>query len=220
MSLTMIGLIIEATWQTLLMVLVSAAIAVVVGLPLGVLLLVTRKHHILEGVTINRILAIFVNVIRSIPFIILMVAITPLTQLIVGTSIGTIAAMVPLTLSAIPFFARMCESSMSEVPTGLIEASQAMGASTMQIIKKVLIPEAMPGIVRGITITLIALVGYSAMAGAIGGGGLGDLAIRYGYQRFEVNVMIVTVAILVVIVQLLQFAGDFFAERIAHQRNI
>lgn len=220
MSPTMIGLIIDATWQTLLMVLVSCAIAVIIGLPLGVLLLVTRKQHILEGVTVNRVVSIIVNVVRSIPFIILMVAITPFTQWVVGTSIGTVAALVPLTLSAIPFFARLCESAMSEVPTGLIEASQAMGASSRQIIQKVLIPEAMPGIVRGITITLIALVGYSAMAGAIGGGGLGDLAIRYGYQRFEVNVMIVTVAILVIIVQVLQIAGDYFAKRIAHQRNI
>ena len=219
MSPAMIGLIVNATWETLLMVVVSCAIAVAVGMPLGVLLLVTRKQHIFEGVIINRVVSVVVNILRSIPFIILMVAITPLTQLIVGTSIGTVAAMVPLTISAIPFFARLCESAMSEVPAGLIEASQSMGATTMQIIRKVLIPEAMPSIVRGVTITLITLVGYSAMAGAIGGGGLGDLAIRYGYQRFEVNVMIVTVAILVVIVQFLQITGDYVAKRIAHQRS-
>lgn len=171
MSQQMIGLFISSTWQTIEMVLVSCFVAILFGLPLGVILLVTRKHHVLEGVTINRTVAIIVNAIRSIPFIILMVAITPFTQLVVGTSIGTVAAMVPLAVAAIPFFARIVESAMQEVPTGLVEASQSMGATPMQIVRYVLVPEAMPGIIRGITLTLITLVGYSAMAGAIGGGG-------------------------------------------------
>jgi len=218
MSAQMIGSIVNASFQTVEMVLISCLIAVLVGLPLGVLLFVTEKQQILQGVVINSTLGFVVNIIRSIPFIILMIAITPLTQLIVGTSIGTVAAMVPLTISAIPFFARMCESAIKEVPYGLIEAATSMGAAPLQIIRKILIPEAMPGIIRAVTITLIALVGYSAMAGAIGGGGLGDLAIRYGYQRFEINVMIVTVAILVVFVQLLQFAGDWCANRIGRNR--
>lgn len=215
MSPQMIGFLLESTWQTLEMVIVSCFIAVVFGLPLGVVLLVTRKGHVLQGVTINRFIAIIVNAVRSVPFIILMVAITPFTRFVVGTSIGTIAAMVPLAISAIPFLARIIESAMEEVPAGLIEASQSMGASPMQIIRYVLIPEAMPVIVRGITLTLITLVGYSAMAGAVGGGGLGDLAIRYGYQRFEVGVMIVTVLVLIVLVQVLQLIGDRFAIKLA-----
>lgn len=218
MSPQMIGFLVESTWQTLEMVIVSCAIAVVCGLPLGVILLVTRKGHVIEGIVINRFVAIVVNAVRSIPFIILMVAITPFTRFVVGTSIGTIAAMVPLAISAIPFFARLVESAMEEVPAGLLEASQAMGATPMQIIRYVLIPEAMPGIVRGVTLTLITLVGYSAMAGAIGGGGLGDLAIRYGYQRFEITVMIVTVIVLILLVQLLQWIGDRVAMRLAHYK--
>ncbi|MCB1827740.1 MAG: ABC transporter permease [Coxiellaceae bacterium] len=217
MSPQMIGFLFESTWQTLEMVLVSCFVAVLFGLPLGVVLLVTRRGHVLEGVSVNRFIAIIVNAVRSVPFIILLVAITPFTRFIVGTSIGTIAAMVPLAISAIPFLARIVESAMEEVPAGLIEASQSMGASPMQIIRYVLVPEAMPGIIRGITLTLITLVGYSAMAGAVGGGGLGDLAIRYGYQRFEVGVMIVTVVILIVMVQLLQWIGDRVALRLAHR---
>lgn len=219
MSPTMIGLIISASFETLLMVVASCAIAVLIGLPLGVLLLVTRKNHILPEISINRVVGIIVNIVRSVPFIILMVAITPLTQLIVGTSIGTVAAIVPLSISAIPFFARLTESALNEVSSGLVEAAQAMGATPYQIIRHVLIPEALPGIIRAITITLVALVGYSAMAGAIGGGGLGDLAIRYGYQRFELSVMIVTVAILVVGVQALQMAGDWWARKITNTRG-
>ncbi len=216
MSHQMIGLLISSTWQTVLMVLVSCAVAVLGGLPLGVALLVTRKHHVLEGVSVNRFLAALINGVRSIPFIILLVAITPFTRFIVGTSIGTVAAMVPLTISAIPFFARIVEAALKEVPDGLIEATTAMGASPWQIITKVLIPEALPALVRGVTLTLITLVGYSAMAGAIGGGGLGDLAIRYGYQRFEIRIMIITVLILIAMVQLMQWGGDFVAERLSH----
>jgi D-methionine transport system permease protein len=218
MSPQMMGFLFESTWQTLEMVLVSCLIAVILGLPLGVVLLVTRHGHILPGMKLNRGLGFVVNVVRSVPFIILMVSITPLTVLVVGTSIGTVAAMVPLAISAIPFFARLVEGAMEEVPAGLIEATQSMGATPLQIIRYVLLPEAMPGIVRGITITLIALVGYSAMAGAVGGGGLGDLAIRYGYQRFEVTVMVVTVAVLIVLVQLMQWFGDRIAGRLSHYK--
>lgn len=206
--------LLEATGQTLVMVLVSALVAALVGLPLGVLLLVTRKRHILAMKSIHMSIVALVNVLRSIPFIILMVAIIPLTRLLVGSSIGTAAAMVPLAFSAVPFFARIVEGALAEVPQGLIEALQAMGATPMQIITRVLIPEALPAIVRGFTLTAITLVGYSAMAGAIGGGGLGDLAIRYGYQRFEVSVMIETIVILVVMVQLMQFLGDYCAAKL------
>ena len=215
----MISLLIEALGQTLAMVIVSCALAVLGGLPLGVLLFITRNQGILKGITIHRILGFVVNGVRSIPFIILMVAIIPATRLITGTSIGMVAAMVPLTLSAIPFFARLVEAGLKEVPYGLIEASQAMGASPWQIILKVLLPESLPMLVRGITLTLITLVGYSAMAGAIGGGGLGDLAIRYGYQRFEISVMIYTVLILILLVQLLQYLGDWIAHRLSHHKE-
>lgn len=219
MSMPMLGLFINAFYETLEMVAVSCLLAVLFGLPLGVILVVTKKHHIIEGMTIHRSLAIIINAVRSIPFIILMVAIAPLTKLIVGTTIGTIAAMVPLTISAIPFFARIVENALKEVPHGLIEASQAMGATPLQIISKILIPEAKPAIVRGITLTLITLIGYSAMAGAIGGGGLGDLAIRYGYQRFEVNIMIITVIVLILMVQILQMSGDWIAQRLSHYKE-
>ena len=211
MSQQMSGLLISATWETIYMVLFATAVAVVVGVPLGILLFITRRQGLIPGISVNRVLSFVINVVRSIPFIILMVAITPFTRFVVGTSIGTAAAMVPLTLAAIPFLARIVEAAIEQVPYGLIEATLAMGASPKQIITKVLLPESLPGLVRGITLTLITLVGYSAMAGAIGGGGLGDLAIRYGYQRFELDVMIITVLILVVLVQLLQYAGDRLA---------
>ena len=217
MSSQMIWQLINATWQTVEMVFVSCFVAVMLGALLGILLLITKKNHIFPGVVLNRTLAMIVNGLRSIPFIILMVAITPFTRFVVGTSIGTVAAMVPLAISAIPFFARIVESAMLEVPNGLLEASQAMGATPKQVIIKVLIPEAWPGIIRGITLTLITLVGYSAMAGAIGGGGLGDLAIRYGYQRFDVVVMLVTIAILIVMVQLLQWCGDIAVKHYSHE---
>ncbi|WP_423063064.1 methionine ABC transporter permease [Candidiatus Paracoxiella cheracis] len=219
MSQEMIGFIIDAFWQTLEMVFISGVIAVLIGLPLGVILFTTQKNQLLARPNLHRILAAIVNAMRSIPFIILMVAIIPLTRFIVGTSIGTIAAIVPLSLSAIPFFARLTETALSEVSSGLIEASQAMGASPFQIIYKVLIPEALPNLVRSITLMAVTLVGYSAMAGAVGGGGLGDLAIRYGYERFEVNVMIITVVVLIALVQLMQYSGDWIAERISHFKN-
>ncbi|MCX7125715.1 MAG: ABC transporter permease [Gammaproteobacteria bacterium] len=209
-----LGLLSNATVQTLEMVFISCLFAVVLGLPLGVFLFVTRNPYLFKRPVLHSTLGFIVNVLRSIPFIILLVAITPLTRLVVGTSIGTTAAMVPLAISAIPFFARLVESAISEVPVGLIEASLAMGATVFQIVKKVLIPEARSAITKAITLTLITLVGYSAMAGAIGGGGLGNVAIMYGYERFEIHIMVVTVLILVVMVQCFQWIGDYIARTI------
>ncbi len=211
-----LGLLANATFETVEMVIISGLFAVAIGLPLGVYLFITRSPHLFEKPVINKFLSIIVNIIRSIPFIILLVAITPLTRLIVGTSIGTVAAMVPLAISAIPFFARIVESALSEVPAGLIEAALSMGASIKQIVVKILIPESMPALIRGITLMLITLVGYSAMAGAIGGGGLGNLAIMYGYERFEINIMIATVVILIIMVQLFQWVGDQLAKKVTH----
>lgn len=210
------GLFLEAAGQTLLMVVCSTFFAVLIGIPLGVVMRATDRGCFWSRPLFNRLLSWLVNAIRSIPFIILMVAIIPFTRLIVGSSIGTVAAIVPLAVSAIPFLARIVENALNEVPAGLLEAADAMGATPLQMITRVLLPEAMPSLVRGITLTAIALVGYSAMAGAIGGGGLGDLAIRYGYDRFEVGVMLVTIVVLIVFVQLLQAVGDSLARRLAH----
>ena len=214
MSQEMLALLIEALWETLYMVAVSAGIATFVGVPLGVILVTTSRGHILQNLWLNRILGYIANATRSTPFIILMVAIIPLTRALAGTSIGTNAAIVPLSIAAIPFVGRVVESALREVDYGLIEAAQAMGASPLQIIRRVLLPEAMPSIVLGLTLAVISLIGYSAMAGAIGGGGLGDLAIRFGYQRFRVDVMIATVVILIALVQLVQTAGDRVSQRL------
>ena len=200
-------------WETCYMVLVSSILATLFGLPLGVVLTVTDKGHILDNKAVNQILGNIVNAARSVPFIILMVAIIPLTRILVGTSIGTTAAIVPLTISATPFIARIIEGSLKEVQHGVIEAAQAMGATPLQIIMKVLLPEGMPSIILGITLAVVSLINFSAMAGAIGGGGLGDLAIRYGYQRFRVDIMIVTVVVLIVMVQLVQSFGDNLSKR-------
>lgn len=208
-----------ATWQTIYMVLISGAFAVLLGLPLGVVLMVTRNRNILANKYLNNILAAITNGVRSIPFIILLVAVVPLTRLITGTSIGTTAAIVPLSIAAIPFVGRLVETALNEVSGGLIEAGLAMGATSMQTILKILVPEALPGIIDGITLTLINLIGYSAMAGAVGGGGLGDLAIRYGYQRFEVGIMIATVLLLIFLVQIIQFFGDFLVNKVSHKRR-
>jgi len=216
MSTALINEFILAIGQTLYMVFASGIIASIFGLPLGVVLFTTRQKNILANTFFNTVLATMTNIVRSIPFIILLVAIIPFTRFIAGTSIGTTAAIVPLSISAIPFIGRLVETSLTEVAGGLIEAGIAMGATPIQIIKKILIPEALPGIIRGITITLIALIGYSAMAGAIGGGGLGDLAIRYGYQRFNVEIMIATIIVLIIIVQLVQWAGDYFSRKFTH----
>lgn len=214
MSNEMIELLIKSFWETGYMVVASTVLASLIGIPLGIILTVTRNGHILPTAAINSVLGVIVNATRSTPFIILMVAIIPLTRMLVGSSIGTTAAIVPLTISAAPFIARVIESSLLEIDHGVIEAAQSMGASPMQIIYKVLLPESLHSIVLGITLAVIALIGYSAMAGVLGGGGLGDLAIRYGYQRFQPDVMIVTVVILILMVQLIQFIGDTLSKKL------
>ncbi|MGP1575376.1 methionine ABC transporter permease [Selenomonas sp.] len=212
MSADMLPLLTKALGETVYMVVVSMIVASLIGIPLGVLLATTAKGQILECLPLNRSIGAVVNALRSIPFIILMVAIIPFTRFIVGTSIGTTAAMVPLVLASIPFIGRQVETSLKEVPAGLVEAALAMGATPYQIVRRVLLPEAMPSIVAQLTTVIIALVGESAMAGAIGGGGLGDLAIRYGYQRFRPDIMIATVIILIVLVQIVQFLGNRLAD--------
>jgi D-methionine transport system permease protein len=208
--------LLEATGETLYMVAVASLIAILVGVPAGVLLYITRKGNIFEKAWLHQTLAAIVNMTRSIPFIILMVAVIPLTRFIVGSSIGTNAAIVPLSLGAMPFIARIVEGALLEINKGLIEAATAMGATPGQIIRKVLLPEAFPSIINGLTLTIISLIGYSAMAGAIGGGGLGDLAIRYGYERFDVGVMLATIAIMIIMVQGIQWAGDKLVRRFSH----
>ena len=195
------------------MVAVATIIGGIIGIPLGITLVTTSKGHILENRFINQILGTIVNIIRSIPVIILMVAIIPLTRLIAGTSIGTTAACVPLTIVAIPFLSRLVETSIRDVDFGLVEAAESMGATPFQIIRKVLIPEALPTIINNITVLIVNLIGASAMAGAIGGGGLGDIAIRYGYQRFRPDVMLATIIILIVVVNVIQAGGDFASRK-------
>ena len=214
MSADMIPLLTKALGETVYMVVVSMIIATIIGVPLGVLLHTTSKGQILESLAVNRIVGAIVNAVRSIPFIILLVAIIPFTRLLVGSAIGTTAAMVPLVIAAIPFIGRQVETSLKEVPFGLAEAAQSMGATPAQIIWKVLLPESMSSIVAQLTTVIISLVGESAMAGAVGGGGLGDLAIRYGYQRFRPEIMLATVVILIVLVQLVQFVGNTLAKRL------
>ena len=213
----LIALLFDALQQTLAMVFAAGLIGFLFGIPLGVLLHISKKSGLLENVSFNKVLGTIINIGRSIPFIILLVAIIPFTRLIVGSSIGTAAAIVPLTIAAIPFIARLVEGALLEVPSGLVEAAQAMGAKPMQIIMKVLLPEALPGIINAITITLVTLVGYSAMAGTVGGGGLGDVGIRYGYQRFDGTVMMITVVILVILVQIIQSLGDYLVKRVDHR---
>lgn len=204
----------KALGETVYMVAVSMIVASAIGIPLGVLLLATGKNQVLELGIANKTLSSIVNCVRSIPFIILMVAIIPFTRLIVGFSIGTTAAIVPLIIASIPLIARLVETSLREVPYGLIEAALSMGATPYQIIRRVLLPEAMPSIVAQLTTVIIVLIGESAMAGAVGGGGLGDLAIRYGYQRFNPEVMLATVIVLIVLVQVIQFLGNMLAKKL------
>jgi len=204
-------------FETLLMVGVSGAVAVIVGIPLGVALVVTHRGALLECLWLNRSLGLIVNATRSVPFVILMVAIIPFTRWVANTSIGTTAAIVPLAVAAIPFMARIAENAMREVDRGLITAARAMGASPFQIIVKVILPEALPGLVAATIVTLVSLIGYSAMAGAIGGGGLGDLGIRYGYQRFLPEVMLAVVVVLVLLVQAVQSLGDWLVRRMSHR---
>lgn len=217
MSQAMLELLFKALGETLTMVLVSGAIGLALGIPLGVVLFISKPGQIKEHALLNKALGTVVNIGRSIPFIILIVSIIPLTRLLVGTSIGTMAAVVPLAIGATPFIARLVEGALMEIPSGLVEAARAMGASPLQIIVKVMLPEALPGIINGITITLVTLVGYSAMAGAVGGGGLGDVGIRYGYQRFDGTVMLVVVAILVLLVQIIQSVGERLVRTTDHK---
>jgi D-methionine transport system permease protein len=214
MTPEMIRLIAGATGETLLMVAISAGIATLFGLPLGVFLATSGKGELYAAPWVNRVLGIVVNATRSTPFIILVVAIIPFTRLIAGTSIGTNAAIVPLTVAATPFIARLIEGAIREVDQGLIEAARAFGASPLQIVLKVLIPEALPGIVLGLTLAIVSLLGFSAMVGAVGGGGLGDLGIRYGYQRFMPEMMLAVVLVLIVLVQAVQSIGDRLARHL------
>ncbi|USQ14972.1 ABC transporter permease [Legionella lytica] len=214
MSFPMAYDLLIATAETLYMVVTSTVFAVLLGLPLGTLLY--SSNHIKHMPKLHKSLSVFINMARSIPFIILLVAIIPFTRLIVGTSIGMNAAIVPLTLGAIPFFARLVDNVYQSLPNGLIETGYAMGANTKQIIFHILLPEAKPALVHAITVTAITLVNYSAMAGTVGAGGLGTLAINYGYQRFDAGVMLATVVVLIVMVQLTQMFGDYLAKRFVH----
>jgi D-methionine transport system permease protein len=207
------GLLSKALWQTLQMVVAAGLIGSLIGLPIGVFLATSGKGELFPAPVSNRIIGAIVNAARSTPFIILVVAIIPFTRLVTGTSIGTYAAIVPLTVATIPFVARLAEAAIREVDKGLIEAARAMGATPLQIVFKVLLAEAKPGLTLALTLTLVSLVGYSAMVGAVGGGGLGDLGIRYGYQRFMPDVMLAVVVVLIVLVQAIQSAGDALARR-------
>lgn len=214
-------LIFQSTLQTLQMVFFSTIFSILLGLPLGILLCVTRPEEhggIMPKPVLNSILDKIVNVLRSFPFIILMIILFPLSRLLVGTTIGTTATIVPLSIAAAPFAARVIETSLKEVDTGVVQAARSMGSTNSQIIFKVMIPEALPSLVSGVTLTIINLVGYSAMAGAIGGGGLGDLAIRYGYQRTRTDVMIVAVVIILVLVELIQFIDNKISAQILSKR--
>lgn len=207
-----------STLETLYMVFFSTLFSLLIGFPIGILLTVTKEGNILERPKLNKVLDFIINTLRSFPFIILMILLFPLSRIIVGTTIGSTAAIVPLSISAAPFVARMIEGALNEVDKGLIEASSSMGANNWTIIFKVMIPETMPHIIHGITVTVISLIGFSAMAGTIGAGGLGDLAIRFGYQRFKTDIMIYSVIVIIFLVQVLQSLGNYLVERIKKKR--
>ncbi|OWV99953.1 methionine ABC transporter permease [Rhizobium sp. R693] len=217
MTPIMFNLLLRSLWETILMTGASGLISLVFGLPLGLALVLTNKGGIAENAWVNGFLGAIINGFRSVPFIILLVALIPLTRLIVGTALGTFAAIVPLAIAATPYYARIAEVSLREVDRGLIDAVRAMGGNRWTIICEVLVPEALPGIVAGFTVTLVTLIGASAMAGAIGAGGLGDLAIRYGYQRFETAVMVAVVVVLIVLVCGIQWLGDRLVARLDHR---
>lgn len=209
--------ILRATRDTLLMLGGAMALTVVFGIPLGVLLYLSGKGRLAANPVLNGVLSLVVNILRSVPFIILLIVMLPVTVLLVGTSLGVAGAIPPLVVGAAPFYARLVETALREVDKGVVEATQAMGGSTFQIVTRALLPEAMPGIIAGATVTAIALVSYTAMAGVVGAGGLGDLAIRFGYQRFQTDVMVVTVVLLLVLVQILQMIGDRLVARVSHR---
>ncbi|OYX56789.1 MAG: metal ABC transporter permease [Brevundimonas subvibrioides] len=209
--------ILRATRDTLLMLGGAMVLTVVFGVPLGVLLYLSGKGRLAANPVLNGVLSLVVNILRSVPFIILLIVMLPVTVLLVGTSLGVAGAIPPLVVGAAPFYARLVETALREVDKGVVEATQAMGGSTFQIVTRALLPEAMPGIIAGATVTAIALVSYTAMAGVVGAGGLGDLAIRFGYQRFQTDVMVVTVVLLLVLVQILQMIGDRLVARVSHR---
>ncbi len=217
MSEEVINLLLKGTWETVLMTFISGFFGFLIGLPLGVVLFLTRKGQLLENKLVNQILAFLVNIFRSIPFIILIVWMIPFTRSIVGSSIGMAAALVPLSVGAAPFIARLVENSLLEIPEGLIEAARAMGAKPMQIVRKVLLPEALPSLVNTATITLITLVGYSAMGGAVGAGGLGQIGYQYGYVGYDTLIMNVVLVLLIIIVFIIQFTGDFLSKKFNHK---
>ena len=203
--------LLQALYETLYMVTVSLVIGALISIPLGILLVVTRKNGIWSNTILHQVLNPIINILRSIPFIILLIAIVPFTKLLVGTSIGTTAAIVPLTVYVAPYIARLVENSLLEVDDGIIEAAKAMGASPLQIIRYFLLPEALGSLILAITTAIIGLIGSTAMAGAVGGGGIGDLALVYGYQRFDTIVIVITVIVLIIIVQIIQTLGNFIA---------
>jgi len=207
----------RASRDTLLMLVGSMVLTVLLGIPLGVLLYLSGKGRLAANPLVNGLLSLIVNILRSVPFIILLIVMIPVTLLLVGTSLGVAGAIPPLVVGAAPFYARLVETALREVDKGVVEATQAMGGSTLQIVTRALLPEAMPGIIAGATVTAIALVSYTAMAGAVGAGGLGDLAIRFGYQRFQTDVMVVTVVLLLLLVQILQMLGDRFVASVSHR---
>ena len=213
-----VQLLLNATGETLYMVLLAGLFTLLIGLPLGVLLFVSRRNGLLPLPRLNRGLGAVINLGRSLPFVVMLIALIPLTRLIVGTTLGSTAAVVPITIGAFPFFARIVETALDEVDKGRIEAIVAMGGDIRHVILKVLLPEALPALVAGVTLTLVMLIGFSSMAGVIGGGGLGDLAIRYGYQRFNNEIMVVTVVVLVLLVQGVQSLGDRCVLSLAHRR--
>lgn len=208
-------LVLQSTWETIVMVFFSTLFAVLLGFPLGIFLFVTSPRGIAPKIVPYQLISRIVNTLRSFPFVILMIVMFPLSRVVLGTAIGTEATIIPLSVAAAPFIARLTETALNEVDKGVIQASVAMGASKRQVVRKVMIPEALPSIISGVTLTIITLIGYSAMAGAIGGGGLGDLAIRYGYQRFRTDVMIESVIIIIVMVEVIQFLGNKAAALVA-----
>jgi D-methionine transport system permease protein len=217
MSDSTITLLLNGTWETIVMTFVSGFFGFALGLPTGILLFLTRKNQILDQPVLNRTLSVLVNIFRSIPFIILIVWMIPFTRALVGTSIGVSAALVPLSIGAAPFIARLVENSLLGLPSGLIEAARALGATPLQIVYKVLLPEALPSLINAASITLITLVGYSAMGGAVGAGGLGQVGYQYGYIGYDAVIMNSVLALLVILVFVIQFAGDFLSKRFDHR---
>jgi len=213
-----LNLIYDPIIQTIYMVLTSSFFGIIIGLPLGIILYITNTNGLSPIYVVNKILGTLVNVLRSFPFIVLLIFILPLSRIIIGTSIGTTASILPLSIAAAPFIARLVENSLLEIDNGIIEAAIAMGSTNIQIISKVLLPEALPSLVNGFTLTIINLIGCSAMAGAVGAGGLGDLAIRYGYYRFETKIMLISIVLIIILVQLVQFIGNSISNNLLKNR--